>query len=159
MPNGDTEAAVVVVEDEHLVRWVMVESLTDAGLRVLEAKDADEALTLLSGRCDVRVLITDVNMPGQMDGVRLAQFAHRHWPKLGIIVLSGKEQPRPSELPPNARFFPKPVSMAALDSAARALLDRARSGGTASKPVMPRTTVLPNEEDSRGRQLPNEPED
>ena len=106
-------AVVLIVEDEPLVRLFAEEILTKCGgYAVLVAAHADEALTLLHGRPDVRVLFTDVNMPGTMDGIQLAHVARQQWPRLAIIVTSGRGAT--GVLPPDASFIMKPYTPAAL---------------------------------------------
>ena len=103
-----THPLVLVVEDEPLVRMVAAESLEDAGFEVIEAESAADALRILSSRSDVGVLFTDVNMPGDIDGVELARLVHERWPALRIVVTSGKDHLKKSELPDDGRFVPKP---------------------------------------------------
>ena len=99
---------VLVVEDEPFVRMVATEGLEDAGFEVIEAASADDALRILSSRDDVGVLFTDINMPGSCDGVELARLVHERWPALRIVITSGKEHLRASEIPDEGRFVPKP---------------------------------------------------
>lgn len=100
--------SVLVVEDEALVRLDIVDCLHDEGLSVLEAANADEAIEILKNRSDVRVVFTDVNMPGSMDGVRLAAVVRCRWPPIRLIVASGHMSVPVSALPPGSRFFRKP---------------------------------------------------
>ena len=99
---------VLLVEDEPIIRWASADMLTDAGFDVVEARDADEALSVLRSRPDVCVLFTDVDMPGSIDGLELARIAHALWPKLCILVTSGKSAPAPRALPEFGRFVGKP---------------------------------------------------
>ncbi|MDB5452790.1 MAG: response regulator receiver [Caulobacteraceae bacterium] len=99
---------VLVVEDEPFVRMIAAEGLEDAGFEVLEADSADAALRILNSRSDVRVLFTDINMPGSVDGVELARLVHERWPELRIVITSGREQPAAAEIPDDGRFVPKP---------------------------------------------------
>src|ERR1700722_2479351 len=108
---GTTAADVVIliVEDEGPVRSVVVEILAAEGLVVHEAEHADAALAILEIRfAEIHVLLTDINMPGSMDGLALAHHVHRHWPAIGILVASGRPKPKADALPPGARFVPKP---------------------------------------------------
>ena len=95
--------------------------LEDAGSTVLESASAEEALTLLETRSDVQVLFTDVNMPGALDGLGLAQTVHNRSPEIGILIGSGRIRPYPGELPPGTRFIAKPYAPAALTDAVRAV--------------------------------------
>ncbi|WP_336492481.1 response regulator [Methylobacterium nigriterrae] len=99
---------ILVVEDEFLVRMIATDILADAGFRPFEAHDAQEAMILLEARADVRVLLTDWNMPGEINGLWLARLVHKRWPAIAIIVTSGKMRPAPGDLPVGARFISKP---------------------------------------------------
>jgi len=99
---------VLVVEDEALIRADIADSLADAGMTVLEAADADEAIRILESRTDIRIVFTDVNMPGSMDGLRLAAFVRDRWPPVQLIVTSGHVAVRNEDLPAGARFLRKP---------------------------------------------------
>ena len=89
----------------------------DAGYRVLEAGDADEALRLFEANSDIRLLFTDVSMPGSMSGSDLARHVAERWPSVGIIVTSGR--PRPDKLPLSMRFHDKPYEPMAVLRQAR----------------------------------------
>jgi CheY-like chemotaxis protein len=102
---------VLVVEDEPLVRMLAVDVVEEAGFEAIEASDADEALELLCKVPDIRLLFTDIDMPGSMDGLRLAAAVRDRWPPVHIIVVSGKQRPTPDELP-DGIFFPKPYDVA-----------------------------------------------
>ena len=108
--SRNTPPVVLVVEDEPLVRMVAVDLLEDAGFAVLEATTGDEGLSMLRTRPDVRVLFTDVDMPGSLDGSALARAAAVDYPHVAVLIVSGKAAPRPGDLPPGARFIPKPYS-------------------------------------------------
>lgn len=100
---------VLLVEDEPLVRLTEVEILRDAEFWVLEAQDADEAFAQLKKRPDIRAVLTDVNMPGSIDGFEFARLVRQGWPDVGVLVISGKSSPGSSDLPDNAFFLQKPV--------------------------------------------------
>ena len=115
---------ILLVEDEALVRMFAADLLREeAGFKVIEAVDADEALTVLEAGPDVHALVTDVEMPGTLDGFTLARLVHKAWPQIGIVVVSARAAPAPSEMPPGARFVLKPYSIAGLIDAVRAVLD------------------------------------
>jgi CheY-like chemotaxis protein len=106
--TDDTAAVVLVVEDETLVRLLANDILTDAGYRVLEARDGQEALTILQVHADVRALVTDITMPN-LDGLSLANIVRERWPHIGIILTSGAmPDGKKLELPDDAHFVPKP---------------------------------------------------
>ncbi|WP_336486362.1 response regulator [Methylobacterium nigriterrae] len=101
-------AVVLVVEDETLVRMIATDILTEAGYRVLEARDADEALVLLGARNDIDLVFSDCEMPGAVDGVGLAHLVHERRPDLPLLLTSGRMRLAPVDLPPGARFLEKP---------------------------------------------------
>ena len=110
IPAQDTPV-VLVAEDEVLVRMMTVDVLEEAGCAVLEAENAETALCVLNERWDVQVLVTDVEMPpGPMDGIDLARLTREQFPHMGVVIVSGKVRPSPDDLPPGARFVPKPYS-------------------------------------------------
>jgi CheY-like chemotaxis protein len=99
---------ILVVEDEFLVRISTVQMIEDAGFHVLQAADADEAIEILQVRPDIRVIFTDIQMPGSMDGLRLAHAVRARWPPIKIIATSGHGNVPISDLPEGGRFVPKP---------------------------------------------------
>jgi CheY-like chemotaxis protein len=134
--------AILVVEDDVLVRMIAADILSDAGFRTLEAHDAREAMKLLEARTDVRVLFTDWNMPGDIDGIGLARLVHRRWPTVGIIVTSGKMQPEPGDLPAGTRFLSKPYRPSALIQEVESLLHKRGSEVEQGAPVLPTGAVM-----------------
>jgi two-component system, response regulator PdtaR len=110
-------ALVVVVEDDVFERMGASFMFVDAGYRVLEAGDADEALRLFETNADIKLLFTDVSMPGSMSGSDLAYQIAERWPSVGIIVASGR--PRPYQLPLSMLFHDKPYEPAAVLRQAR----------------------------------------
>ena len=107
---------------EFLVRVVKVDILRDAGLRVLEAQDADEALDMLRRRPEIIAVLTDVDMPGSLNGFEFAQLVKQGWPELAVLVISGKMEPGPGDLPRGVAFVQKSIRPAALVEHIRALL-------------------------------------
>jgi len=99
---------VLVVEDQTLVRMFMADFLDEAGFKVFEAVNADEALTVLQARPDVQAVVTDVEMPGSMNGLELARTVQERWPGVGVIVTSGRQRPGPDDLSDQAAFLAKP---------------------------------------------------
>jgi CheY-like chemotaxis protein len=100
--------AVLVVEDEHLIRMDTVASLEAEGFVVHEAANAAEAIRCLELHKEIRLIFTDVNMPGTMDGVALAHYVRGRWPPVKIIVTSGFMKIQESDLPPGSLFVEKP---------------------------------------------------
>jgi DNA-binding NtrC family response regulator len=92
------------------LRMCAVDMVLDAGYTPLEALDAAEALAILESRSDVALMCTDIQMPGQMDGMGLAHAVHERWPTIGIIVVSGQLHLPHLDLPPRGRFFSKPLN-------------------------------------------------
>jgi two-component system, response regulator PdtaR len=100
---------VLVVEDEPILRSLAVEILADGGYEPLEAGSGEEALEILRERWpEVCLVFTDVNMAGEIDGLRLAQVVASSWPSISILITSGRGAPRQEEMPSNASFTPKP---------------------------------------------------
>lgn len=99
---------ILIVEDEALINLTATDDLRSAGYEVESAYNADEALNILEQRSDVRALITDIEMPGSMDGLQLAAVVHDPWPPVHILIASGKAAPKSSELPPHSQFISKP---------------------------------------------------
>jgi two-component sensor histidine kinase/CheY-like chemotaxis protein len=102
---------VLVVEDEMMLRMRAVDIVEDAGFTPIEAVNADEALAILESRSDIELLFTDIQMPGSMDGLRLAHAVHERWPSIKIILVSGKLVPTDVEKPVHSRFFGKPLEV------------------------------------------------
>jgi two-component system, response regulator PdtaR len=112
---------ILVVEDEPLIRMNSAIWCEDAGYEVAEASNAAEALAVLDDGEDICLVLTDVDMPGSMDGLQLARLASVKF-ALPVIVASGKMRPRTGELPLNAVFIEKPFQEAELVGAIRRLL-------------------------------------
>ncbi len=102
---------VLVVEDEPLVRMLAVDLVDDAGLEALEACNADDAIEVLSRTPDIGILMTDINMPGSMDGLKLAEVARTACPSIEIVVVSGRQSLDPGKLPERSVFLPKPYDI------------------------------------------------
>ena len=103
--SGET---VLVVEDEILIRFDIVDALSEAGFTVLEAGNVAEAVALLGAYPDIRAVFTDVDMPGNEDGLDLAQKVHKQWPPMAVLVTSGHRRVTQTDLPNDGRFLPKP---------------------------------------------------
>jgi two-component system, response regulator PdtaR len=99
---------VLVVEDEELLRLHAANLLEDHGYRVIEAANADAALKVLETRNDVRLLFTDIQMPGKIDGMDLARQVHARWPNVLLLITSGQISPTRAEIPDDGRFVAKP---------------------------------------------------
>ncbi len=113
-PLQKSSPVVLIVEDEPVLRMLAVEVVEEAGFIAIEARDADEAIILLESRSDIALLFTDINMPGSMDGLKLAHTVRDRWPRIKILVVSGKQRLQPFELPSNSCFLGKPYQVTAL---------------------------------------------
>ena len=100
---------VLVVEDEFLVRMDAVDMVRAAGFDAVEASDADEAIDILTSRLDIAVVFTDIQMPGSMDGLRLAAAVRDRWPPIKIITASGRVRVGDDDLPSGSRFCQSPI--------------------------------------------------
>jgi DNA-binding NtrC family response regulator len=111
------------VEDEPFIRLATADALEDAGFEVIETANAQAAQEVLLRRTDVRVLFTDVKMPGSMNGLELASLVRSRWPHISVVITSGHLEPGNGMLPQEAVFIAKPYSEQAPAMAIRALLD------------------------------------
>ncbi|MGE9008791.1 response regulator [Leptospira interrogans] len=100
---------VLVVEDEMMLRMRVVDMVEDAGYVPVEAVDADEAMAILRSRSDIALMLTDVQMPGSMNGLQLAHAVRENWPPIKIILASGQLKLSDGDIPLDSRFFGKPL--------------------------------------------------
>ena len=114
---------ILVVEDETFVRMDAVEMLRDAGFDILEAVNADEAMRLLALHSDIRLIFTDIDMAGSINGLQLATIVRKRWPPVRIVVTSGYYKVQASDLPEGTRFFPKPYQPDQIIDAVRELIN------------------------------------
>jgi CheY-like chemotaxis protein len=113
--------AVAVVEDEIFIRIMISEDLRAAGFQVFEAKNADDALAILQSKTHLDLIISDVRMPGEFDGLKLAEHVRSDWPHVKIILVSAHiAVPPPTSLVD--AFFEKPYDSMGILEAARQLL-------------------------------------
>jgi two-component system, response regulator PdtaR len=120
--SSSNPLVVLVVEDDPLLRMMAVEVVEEAGYVAIEAGNADEAVTLLESRADISLLFTDINMPGSMDGLKLAHAVRGRWPPIKILVVSGQVPLEPAQLPSNGRFVTKPYRVEAMVQELRSLV-------------------------------------
>jgi CheY-like chemotaxis protein len=113
---------VLVVEDEPLVRMHAAAVIEAAGFDTVEANNADEAIAILEARKDIRIVFTDVEMPGSMDGLRLARAIRDRWPPVELVLTSGRYHPGFGHLPERGQFVPKPYTGDALVTALKNLV-------------------------------------
>jgi len=114
---------VLVVEDEFLLRMDAVDMIAGVGFEVVEAANADQAIEILETRRDITAVFTDIQMPGLMDGLKLARAVRGRWPPIKIVATSGHVGVREADLPEGGRFLPKPYSQLQVTSVLRALID------------------------------------
>ncbi len=136
----NTPAIVLLVEDEAILRMFVSDALREeGGFRVIEAANADEALTLLEAAGDnVQALITDVEMPGSMDGFTFTRVVRKAWPHIGLVVVSGRMKPQRDEVPEGSVFLAKPFAIIDLMNAVQSVLGPERP--VSAEPALP---VLP----------------
>ena len=99
--------AILIVEDDQLLKWLTVNIVEAAGFTALQADNADEAVAILEARSDIALLLTDINMPGSMDGLKLAHAVRNRWPPIKIIVVSVDAGLRFADR--TAAFSPSPI--------------------------------------------------
>src|SRR5947209_2283421 len=100
---------ILIVEDEFLIRLTLAEALADEGFRVVEAESGDEALALLDAE-EITLLLTDIQLPGSMDGLALAREARRRWPDIPVIYMTGRPDTMRADQPASAHdvYIAKP---------------------------------------------------
>ena len=118
----DNAPTILVVEDEALVRMIGADMIEEAGFHVLEAGSADEAMKILENATNVRLIFTDVDMPGSMDGIELVKLVHQRWPDVRLLLTSGHRDVIEKDLPDDGRFVPKPYTQSVVMAQIRDLL-------------------------------------
>jgi DNA-binding NtrC family response regulator len=116
------QITILVVEDEALIRMDIVDQLEEEGFAVFEASTADQAVDILSAEPSICLLLTDIDMPGSMDGLKLAVAVRRRWPPVKIIVISGHRIIDVADLPDGSMFFAKPYQHDAVMRSIRKML-------------------------------------
>jgi CheY-like chemotaxis protein len=114
---------VLIVEDDPLVRMDTASVLEGEGFAVYEADDAAAAIRSLELHEEIRLVFTDVNMPGWMNGLALAHYIHGRWPPMKIVVTSGYAKARQDGLPAEALFIEKPYDPAHVAETLKELVD------------------------------------
>jgi CheY-like chemotaxis protein len=117
---------VLVVEDEMLPRMRALDLVEDAGYASVEAVDADEAFAVLESRSDIALLLTDIQMPGSIDGLKLAHAVHKRWPPIRIILMSGQLKLAELDIPADSRFLQKPLEAAKIIAQIQCMLRGAK---------------------------------
>ncbi|MGA7808386.1 response regulator [Bradyrhizobium sp.] len=114
---------VLIVEDDLMIRLHAAQIIEEAGFDVVEASNADDAIAILEARSDIAILFTDIQMPGSMDGLKLAAAVRGRWPPIRIVATSGLVDVRPDELPEGGRFLAKPYHPGDLTATLQALVE------------------------------------
>ena len=109
-----------------VLRMRAVDIVEDAGFAAVEAVNADEAIAILESRSDISLLFTDIQMPGSMDGLKLAHAVHDRWPEIKIILVSGQVNPSDAERPADSRFFGKPLGVEQMIAELQAMVGEGR---------------------------------
>ena len=117
--QGERLPAVMIVEDDFLVRTVAVAHLEESGFSLVEAQTADEAMVILRNDRSIAAVFSDVQMPGSMDGIALAQWLARTCPNVKVLLTSGRMDPDKSV---GWRFIAKPYSLEEMERELRNLL-------------------------------------
>ena len=125
LDHSTVPAVVLVVEDEMLLRMRAVDMVEDAGFTSVEAVDADQAIAILESRSDIALLFTDIQMPGQMDGLGLAHAVHDRWPPIKIILVSGQLKLANIGIPADSQFFGKPLAASEMIAEMRNMIGHA----------------------------------
>ena len=146
-PN-ESPTNVLVVEDEMVLRMRAVNIVEDAGFTAVEAVNADEALSILESRSDISLLFSDIQMPGSMDGLKLASAVHDRWPSIKIILVSGQIKLSDADKPANSRFFGKPLEVKQMIAELREMV------GAGALKIIPEA-VIPLAVDALGRTQPS----
>ena len=113
---------VLIVEDELLLRMDAADVIRSAGFEVVEATNADDAIEILEVRHDITLVFTDIQMPGSMDGLKLAQAVRGRWPPIKIVATSGLVDVGEKDLPEGGRFLAKPYRSEQLAEMVRELI-------------------------------------
>jgi DNA-binding response OmpR family regulator len=132
------QKTILVVEDEILIRMAVADALEDAGYAVLEASTVLEAVGVLGQHEEIDLLITDVDMPGGLNGIDLARMVAECAPHIAILVSSARRNIDLGGLPSSARFLPKPCTATSLLSTVGTLLKGRRQTGTYPAAVLRR---------------------
>src|SRR5688572_19371529 len=147
MARPDSPPVVLVVEDEMVLRMRAVDIVEDAGFVRVEAVSADQAINILEARDDISLLFTDIQMPGSMDGLKLAHAAHTRWPHIKIILVSGQIAVTDDDKPDDSEFFPKPLEIQQM------VHELQRMVGTGTLKVMPSVVVAENSLTKENKEL------
>jgi CheY-like chemotaxis protein len=127
-------ATVLVAENEALIRLELADQLRGMGMIVIMVSDADEAIAMLDTHPEIEVLVTDISMPGSMDGIRLAHHVRDRWPPVKIIVTSGSTGTELSQLPDGSIFLAKPYAPESIEDAMAHVMNKSGSASPGASP-------------------------
>lgn len=122
--NSSPPLVVLVVEDDALTRFDLIETLEDNGYEALAAKTADEAIVILESRIDITAVFSDIEMPGTMDGIGLIKYVRARFSLIALILTSGRVAPDESTLPSGTLFISKPRQPSDMARVYRCINDR-----------------------------------
>lgn len=108
MTGSGEERSILVVDDEALIRLNLLDFFADEGFVTFEASNAREAISILEHNRSIRIVLTDVQMPGSMDGMKLAHYVRERFPPTLLVIASGAVKVRPDEMPDRTMFVAKP---------------------------------------------------
>jgi CheY-like chemotaxis protein len=106
--KSEDHPTILVTDDDNALRPYAAQLLEQSGYTVVEADSADEALKVMEARKDIRLLFTDIQMPGKCDGLELAREVHKRWPDVLLIITSARVKPPRAEIADDGRFIRKP---------------------------------------------------
>jgi two-component sensor histidine kinase len=133
--GSEPSTKVLVVEDEMVLRMRAVDIVEDAGFTAVQAVNADEALSILESRSDISLLFSDIQMPGSIDGLKLAHAVHHRWPSIKIILVSGQVIVSDADTPADSRFFGKPLEVKRMIAELQAMV------GAGALKILPDTVI------------------
>jgi CheY-like chemotaxis protein len=122
MAGPNKKTTILLVDDEPLLLLDFEDSLVEAGYEVLSAYSADQAIKLLNLHPDISLVVTDINMPGSMNGLELVRVIRERWPPVRLIIASSQTKFEPGDVPEGIPVLNKPFVFAHLDAVARQLL-------------------------------------
>jgi CheY-like chemotaxis protein len=118
--DGFSPPLILVVEDDPLLRSYLADELRDSGFRVVQAANADEALSYMHAHSDVSLVMTDVQMPGSLDGLEMAAKLRDAYPDMPVIITSGNAHPDAAR--GLGTFIAKPYTFLAVSALVRKML-------------------------------------
>ena len=133
-PQGLSIAVVLVVEDNPLILMAALDLVTTTGFEGVGAASADEAIAILEARSDIRLVFTDIEMPGTIDGLKLAHHIRNRWPPIHLIVASGRTILEESQLPTGSKFFSKPYDNNTIVEEMSRMLAAIEADGASTRP-------------------------